>query len=182
MRGLGAPGCALPAADPHGVRGGAAERQPEVGVTRLDGADRVGDEIVVVDVVELCRVASRPHGREAFEAVGPQLQLVAPDHFAPERGRPASGGLLGEAADGGDSGPGRAVRLDHECVRIDTEQGVQCEQVAGVLEHPAPAGVGQADQLQVAPVPAVGVRPVLAAQPRRVGRHVRQAFVGDGPH
>src|SRR5258708_7806887 len=76
VRGYGRAGGALCVQAPHGVRGGAAERQPEVGIRRFDRADRVGDEVVIVDVVELRRVMLSTHGREAFEAANPQLQLV----------------------------------------------------------------------------------------------------------
>ena len=41
------------------------------------------------------------------------------------------------------------------------------------------SGSFDADQREVAPVPRVGGRPVLLRQPRRVGRHVREALVRD---
>ena len=140
------------------------------------------NEFVVADVEELRRVVPGAHRREPLEPAGPQLQLVTPDHLAGEHRGPAGRRLRGEAAHRRDRGPGVPVGLDHQRVRVDAQQRVEREQVAGVLQHPAAAAVGQADQLQVAPVPAVGGRPVLPGQPGRVARQVRQALVGDRAH
>jgi hypothetical protein len=166
---------------PHGGPGRVAQHQPEVRVDRLYGADRVRGELGVVNVEELRRVVPGANGREPLDAAGPQLQLVAADHLAGERPRPAGRRLRSQAAHRRDRGPGRPVGLDHQRVRVDAQQRVEREQVAGVLQHPA-AAVGEADQLQVAPVPAVGRRPVLPGQPGGVGRQVREAFVGDRAH
>src|SRR5215470_7946942 len=70
---------------PHGVCGLAGERQAEVAVDRLRGADRVRDELLVVHVVEPRRVVRRARGGEGLHAAGPQLELVAADHLAGER-------------------------------------------------------------------------------------------------
>ena len=56
----------------HGVRGGAAQRQPEVRVDRLDGAERVCHEIVVVDVAEPGRVVPGARRGEACPGRGPK--------------------------------------------------------------------------------------------------------------
>ncbi len=119
---------------------------------------------------------------EHVEAARPGFQLVAADHLAPERGGPARRRLSRQAAHRGDRGPGVTVRLDHQRVRVHPQQGIQREQVTGVLQHPAAAPVRQADELQVAPMPAVGAGPVLAAQPGRVAGQVGQALEGDRPH
>src|SRR5215468_4665904 len=173
---------ALLAQPAHGGRGAVGQRQPEVPVHRLDRADRVGDELVVGHVVELGRITGRPHRRKAVKTSRPRFQLVPADHLAAERRRPAGRHLRGQAADGRDRLPRRPVRLDHQRVRVHPQQRVQREQVAWVLQHPAPANVWQADQLQVAPVPAVGGGPVLAGQPGGVAGQVREALVGDRPH
>ena len=122
-----------------------------------------------------------PLGAEPLETGRPQLQLVPPDHLAGERAGPARRRLRGQAAHRRDRDVGRAVGLHDQRVRVDRQQRVQGEQVAGVLQHPAAVG-SQADQLQVTPVPPVRAGPVLAAQPGGVGRQVGQALPGDRAH
>ncbi len=119
---------------------------------------------------------------EKVEPAGPGLQLIPADHLAVERRRPPRRRLRRQAAHRRDRGPRVPVRLDHQRVRVHPQQGVQREQVTGVLQHPAAVAVRQADQLQVAPVPAVGAGPVLPAQPGRVAGQVGQALERDRPH
>ena len=120
-------------------------------------------------------------GAESLEPGRPQLQLIPPDHLAGERVRPARRRLRGQAADRRDRHLGGAVGLHDQRVRVDRQQRVEREQVAGVLQHPAAPGP-QPDQLQVTPVPPVRPGPVLAAQPGGVGRQVGQALPGDRAH
>jgi hypothetical protein len=165
-----------------GVGGFAAQRQPEVPVDRLHRAHRVGHQVVVAHVVEPGRVVPGALRGEQLKPGRPQLELVAPDRLPGEDRRPARGGLRRQAADRGDRRPRRAVRLDHERIRVDVEQGAEREQVAGILEHPALVPVVQADHLQVAPVPPVRAGPVLPAEPGRVTGQVRQALERDRAH
>jgi len=162
--------------DADGVGRGAGQRPPQALVDRLHRAHRVRDQVVVADVMEPRRIVPGALRREPRQAAGPQVKLRAPDHGTGENRRPARGGVGRQAARGRDRRARRAVRLDDERVRVDGEQGVQGEQVTGVLEYPPPARVGQADHLEVAPVPPVRLGPVLIAQPGRVAGHVREGL------
>ena len=172
---------AVGAQRPHGVGRSPAERQAEVRVDRLRRAHRVRHQVGVGHVKEPRRIVPGALGAEPLQPGRPQLQLVPPDHLAGERIRPARRRLRGQAADRRDRHVGGAVGLHDQRVRVDRQQRVEREQVAGVLQHPAAPGP-QPDQLQVTPVPPVRPGPVLAAQPGGVGRQVSQALPGDRAH
>ena len=126
---------------------------PKCGVHRLDGAQRVRDEIVIVDVAEPGRVVPGPRRGELVEAAGPRLQLVPADHLAAERGGPAGRGLRREAAHRRDRGP-RRRGASGSPARPGTPAAARPARTGG-WGSSAPSGgrVRQADQLQVAPVP-----------------------------
>jgi len=142
----------------------------------FDSADRIRGEVRVVDVEEPRLVIARSGGLKLMQSARPQLKLALADGRSDERTRPSRCRLGREAAHGTDHRVRGAVRLDHQRVRVRGEQPVEREQVTGILQHPPPVGVIQPDQLQVAPVPQVRAGPVLAGEPGRVRRQVRQAL------
>lgn len=160
----------------HRPGGFRRQRQPEVRVDRGHRAERVRHEVGVPHVAEPRLVVPGAGRGERRHPAGPQIELIGADHGAVERRGPARGRLRGQAARRSDRRPGRPVGHDHQRVRVDREQRVQCEQVARVLQDPAPRRVVQADQLQVAAVPLVRGHPVLLRQPGRVRRQVGQAL------
>jgi hypothetical protein len=159
-----------------GVGRRAAKRQPEVPVDRLHRAHRIRHQVVVAHVMELRRVVAGTLRREQLEPGRPELQLIMAEYLTGKDRRPARGGLRRQAAHRGDRRPRRAVRLNHERVRIGGEQRTEREQMAGVLEHPAFVAVVQADHLQVPAVPQIRTGPVLLAEPGGIAGHMRQAL------
>jgi len=74
---------------PHGVGGRAGQRQPEVAVDRLHGADRVRHQVVVAHVKEPRLIMPGALGGEQGQAAGPQVELRTSDLLAGEDRRPA---------------------------------------------------------------------------------------------
>jgi hypothetical protein len=69
--------------------------------------------------------------------------------------------------------------LDDQGVGVYVQQGVQVEQVIGILEEPAPLGLAMADQLGVAAVASIGRSHVAGRPPARIARDVGVGFPGD---
>src|SRR6201998_1687023 len=63
----------------HRLQRRLGQQEAEILVDCLDGADRIGDEIGIVDVVELRRIVFGPYRVESFQPAGPRIERVGAD-------------------------------------------------------------------------------------------------------
>jgi hypothetical protein len=153
-----------------------------VRVDALHGRDRVGHEVVEVQVEELGGVAALAGLDPALEPCRPELHLPA-GHVGRIHAVLEDGAEARDQAAVGVEHPGRIpVGLHDAGVGVDVEEGVEMAHVDRVLEQPAPHRIGGADGLHQLAVTAVGGSQVGPLVPGRVGGHAGvhlEAVVGE---
>src|SRR6185437_11477139 len=92
------PGLTLGVAVLHGLSSLVGQRQAKVTVHAGDSSQRIGDQVVVVDVAELCGVMLGAFGVESLQTSRPRFHGVSTDLNTGEGRRPPLGSVLRQRA------------------------------------------------------------------------------------